>query len=219
MIQHRGSTATIIRTPFVHTLKDFKGEFLYNTADVAIWTTVELGITATAANIATLRPLLSSLRAHFGVASTTTGSKPFGNTFSKSGNKRSRRMDVEDETLVTLDELRAGGQERGKTEVVIAGGYEHELPPLPSPGLGHAWKTREVVQSVEIRTSLSEGSDGSSVKEEDERRINGRAGVGVGNSRTGGTGAVRLNMGMRGRQDTATELSESARATTPYERL
>jgi hypothetical protein len=125
-------------------------------------------------------------------------------------------MDVEDETLVTLDELR-GGQNKGKTEVVIAGGYEHELPPLPSPGLGHAWKTREVVQSVEIRTSLSDGSDGSSVKEEDERRINGRGGVG--NSRSGGTGAVRLNMGLRGRQDTATDLSESARAMTPYERL
>jgi hypothetical protein len=215
---NRGSTATIIRTPFVHTLKDFKGEFLYNTADVAIWTTVELGITATAANIATLRPLLSSFRAHFGIASTTTGSKPFGNTFSKSGNKRSRRMDVEDQTLVTLDELRAGGQDKGTTEVVIAGGYEHELPPLPSPGLGHAWKTREVVQSVEIRTSLSEGSDGSSVKEEDERRINGR-GNGVGASRTGGSGAVRLNMGLRGRQDTITHPSEGARATTPYERL
>jgi len=220
---NRGSTATIIRTPFVHTLKDFKGEFLYNTADVAIWTTVELGITATAANIATLRPLLSSLRAHFGVASTTaTGSKPFGNTYSRSGaNKRSKRLDVEDQTLVTLDELRAGGQDKGTTNVVIAAGgsYEHELPPLPSPGLGHAWKTREVVQSVEIRTSLSEGSDGSSVKEEDERRINAGGSRVEGAVKKTGSSAGRLGLGLRGRQDTMNELPEGAKATTPYERL
>jgi hypothetical protein len=214
---NRGSTATIIRTPFVHTLKDFKGEFLFNTADVAIWTTVELGVTATAANIATLRPLLSSLRSHFGIASTTTGSKPFGNTFSRSGNKRSKRMDVEDQTLVTLDELRAGGQDKGTTEVVIAGGgYEHELPPLPSPSLGGAWKTREVVQSVEIRTSFSGGSDGSSLKEEDERRINGKGGSG--NRGVVGSSATRIGLGLRGRQDTFTE-QQVERATTPYERL
>jgi hypothetical protein len=225
LIHNRGSTATIIRTPFVHTLKDFKGEFLYNTADFAVWSTVELGITATAANVATLRPLLSSLRAQFGVPSTTNISKSFGNTFggntfSKSGNKRSRNRGLEDQTLVTLDELRAGGQDKGTTEVVIAGGYEHELPPLPSPGLGGAWKTREVVQSVEIRTSISEGSDGGSVKEEDERRINGSAGRSEGSGSTRKqSNAARIGLGgLRGRQDTITE-HQSERAMTPYERL
>ena len=134
-------------------------------------------------------------------------------------------MDAEDQTLVTLDELRAGGQDKGTTNVVIAAGASyplggHELPPLPSPGLGHAWKTREVVQSVEIRTSLSdEGSDGSSVKEEDERRINGKGRVeGVG--RRGSV--ARIGMALRGRQGTVTEaerVEESGKAMTPYERL
>ncbi|KAH0437078.1 hypothetical protein KCU90_g3956, partial [Aureobasidium melanogenum] len=130
-----GSTATIVRTPFVHTLADFKGEFLYNNADVAIWTTVELGIGCTAANAATLRPLLSRFRAHFGVPSTQTGSRHLGGTISRGGGKRSKRSDLDDQTLVTLDELRAGGQDGGKTEVVIAGGYARDLPPMPSPGL------------------------------------------------------------------------------------
>ncbi|KAI5200443.1 hypothetical protein AUEXF2481DRAFT_43929 [Aureobasidium subglaciale EXF-2481] len=209
-----GSTATIIRTPFVHTLKDFKGEFLYNTADVAIWTTVELGIGATAANAATLRPLLSRFRSHMrgGLPSSTGGSKAFtpgaGNTFSRGGGGRSKRRDLEFDDVMTLDELRAGGQDTGKTEVTIAGGNTHELPPLPSSGLG-AWKTREIVQSVEIRgerdsDSLSEGEDG---KEEDERRINGRR------------GGLGQGQGGRGRQDTIEEDGVVGRAQVPYERL
>lgn len=121
---------------------------------------------------------------------------------------------MDDQTLVTLDELRAGGQDGGKTEVVIAGGYAHghDLPPMPSPGLTGAWKTREVVQSVEIRTSLSEGSEGESGKEEDERRING--------SRSAVGGASAIRSGLRGRQDTINEDGQEGRkATQPYERL
>ncbi|KAI4740173.1 hypothetical protein E4T50_09394 [Aureobasidium sp. EXF-12298] len=207
-----GSTATIVRTPFVHTLADFKGEFLYNNADVAIWTTVELGIGCTAANAACLRPLLSRFRSHFGVPSTQTGSRHLGGTISRGGGgKRSKRSDLDDQTLVTLDELRAGGQDGGKTEVVIAGGYAHDVPPMPSPGLAGAWKTREVVQSVEIRTSLSEGSEGESGKEEDERRINGSRSAIGGGSRPA----------LRGRQDTISEDGgqEGRKATQPYERL
>lgn len=115
---------------------------------------------------------------------------------------------MDDQTLVTLDELRAGGQDGGKTEVVIAGGYAHDLPPMPSPGLAGAWKTSQVVQSVEIRTSLSEGSEG----EEDERRINGSR------STVAGSGVMRP--GLRGRQDTISEDGQEGRkATQPYERL
>ncbi|THX69727.1 hypothetical protein D6C97_10359 [Aureobasidium pullulans] len=198
-----GSTATIIRTPFVHTLKDFKGEFLYNTSDVAIWTTVELGIGATAANAACLRPLLSRVRSHLrgGLPSSTGGSKPLGNgTFSR---RSKRRMELDPEALVTLDELRAGGAEAGKTEVRIHGGYAQEAPPLPSPGLAGAWKTREIVQSVEIRTDRDSSDDGSS-----------------GHSRDGGgRGGLGMGMGARGRVDTITEDQEAGRATVPYERL
>jgi len=202
-ISIRGSTATIIRTPFVHTLKDFKGEFLYNTSDVAIWTTVELGIGATAANAACLRPLLSRVRSHLrgGLPSSTGGSKPLGNgTFSR---RSKRRMELDPEALVTLDELRAGGAEAGKTEVRIHGGYAQEAPPLPSPGLAGAWKTREIVQSVEIRTDRDSSDDGSSG--------HGRDG--------GGRGGIGMGMGSRGRVDTITEDQEAGRATVPYERL
>ena len=51
-----GSTATIIRIPYISQLTD-TSDFLFATTDVAIWSTVEPGIGITAAAIATLRPL------------------------------------------------------------------------------------------------------------------------------------------------------------------
>jgi hypothetical protein len=50
-----GSTATIIRIPFLKQLA--LNDFLYSTTDVAIWSTVEPGIGITAAAMACLRPL------------------------------------------------------------------------------------------------------------------------------------------------------------------
>lgn len=71
-----GSSATIIRLPYVWTVKEYKGEFLWRTADVAIWTTVEVGIGITAGNLGTLRPLLQRVMTFMGIASSTgPGSK------------------------------------------------------------------------------------------------------------------------------------------------
>ncbi|KAF7532905.1 hypothetical protein G7054_g7549 [Neopestalotiopsis clavispora] len=53
------STATIVRFPYLYSLTDI-GDFLYSTADVAIWSTVETGLGITAACVATLRPLLKT---------------------------------------------------------------------------------------------------------------------------------------------------------------
>lgn len=52
-----GSTATIVRMFYIHTLTNGP-DFLYATTDVAIWSTVEPGIGITASSVATLRPLI-----------------------------------------------------------------------------------------------------------------------------------------------------------------
>merc|ERR1712029_623623 len=52
-----GSTATIVRAFYIHTLVEGP-DFLFETTDVAIWSTVEPGIGITASSIATLRPLV-----------------------------------------------------------------------------------------------------------------------------------------------------------------
>jgi hypothetical protein len=52
-----GSTATIVRMFYIHTLMNGP-DFLYATTDVAIWSTVEPGVGIAASSIATLRPLV-----------------------------------------------------------------------------------------------------------------------------------------------------------------
>ncbi|KAH9887510.1 hypothetical protein F4778DRAFT_786351 [Xylariomycetidae sp. FL2044] len=53
------SSATIVRFPYLWSLTD-EADFLYSTADVAIWSTVETGLGITTAGVATLRPLLKT---------------------------------------------------------------------------------------------------------------------------------------------------------------
>ncbi|CAI6340508.1 unnamed protein product [Periconia digitata] len=65
-----GSTATVIRIPYIEGLKDAEN-FLYTTTDVAIWSISEVGIGLFAASTATLRPLL---RVVLGDSSITGGS-------------------------------------------------------------------------------------------------------------------------------------------------
>lgn len=56
-MDYSGSTATIVRIPSISNLLRTK-DFLYDTVDIAVWSTVEPGIGITAGCIATLRPLL-----------------------------------------------------------------------------------------------------------------------------------------------------------------
>lgn len=63
-----GSTATIVRMFYIHTLTNGP-DFLYATTDVAIWSTVEPGIGITASSIATLRPLVRHCLWRMGFAS------------------------------------------------------------------------------------------------------------------------------------------------------
>jgi hypothetical protein len=66
-----GSTATIVRMPFINGLNDID-DFLYSTIDVAIWSTCETGIGLATSAVATLRPLLRQV---FGEISITGSSK------------------------------------------------------------------------------------------------------------------------------------------------
>lgn len=88
-----GSTATIVRLPYIGSLKEsfegWNGDFLCecsrylfefdlptdraadNTVGVAIWTTVEIGVGITAGCLATLRPLIRMAFSRFGVSSSS----------------------------------------------------------------------------------------------------------------------------------------------------
>lgn len=107
MVVCSASSATIVRFPFLHTLTDID-DFLYSTADVAIWSTVETGIGITAAAAATLRPLL---RSFFGSNGSTPGAGTATRNYFESGNK----VQEGDDTFA-LHERR--GQGLGVTTVI-----------------------------------------------------------------------------------------------------
>ncbi|KAI4853141.1 integral membrane protein [Aureobasidium sp. EXF-8845] len=56
-----GSLSTLVRLPYVKQLGTYKGEFLYTSTYIALWSTVEVGIGISAASLATLRPLVQKV--------------------------------------------------------------------------------------------------------------------------------------------------------------
>lgn len=77
-----GSTATIIRIPFIKQLA--QDDFLYSTTDVAIWSTVEPGIGITAAAMATLRPLFRTFLSRSKLFGSSTRSRSGSNAWPSS---------------------------------------------------------------------------------------------------------------------------------------
>lgn len=87
------SIATVIRIPYIYTMKEM-GDFLYATTEVAIWSTVEVGLGITAASMSTLRPLIRHI------------SKLINNTPGRSSAGDTGRKDV------TEGHVRGSAQER-----------------------------------------------------------------------------------------------------------
>jgi hypothetical protein len=77
-----GSTATIIRIPYIKQLA--QNDFLYSTTDVAIWSTVEPGIGITAAAMATLRPLFRAFLSRSKLFGSSTRSRSGSNAWPSS---------------------------------------------------------------------------------------------------------------------------------------
>lgn len=50
------SYAALVRMPYIENFKS--ADFLYSTVDISLWSTVEVGVSVFAANLATLRPLI-----------------------------------------------------------------------------------------------------------------------------------------------------------------
>lgn len=91
------------------------GDFLYSTMDVAIWSTVEVGIGITASAAATLRPLF---RAYFsGTLGTGSGTNPSASNRQPKFNRRASRYirSKDTETFVLRSDI---GKSGGVTTVI-----------------------------------------------------------------------------------------------------
>ncbi|KAJ4324297.1 hypothetical protein N0V94_001355 [Neodidymelliopsis sp. IMI 364377] len=96
-----GSTATIVRMFYIHTLTNGP-DFLYATTDVAIWSTVEPGIGITASSIATMRPLVRHCLWRLGVASAPRNTHTYypSNSEQKRKDRRGYRRSLSPSDLV-----------------------------------------------------------------------------------------------------------------------
>lgn len=105
--------------PYVWTVKQYKGDFLYRTTDVAIWTTVEVGVGITAGNLATLRPLFQKFLAYTGLQSSSNGAT------SQKMSRRNGPSNIGHIRSQVLDDLRGDGN-KTVTTVVARGGADSD---------------------------------------------------------------------------------------------
>ncbi|CCT66610.1 related to integral membrane protein PTH11 [Fusarium fujikuroi] len=70
------SAAVIARFPYLHLLGD--PDFLWNTTDIAIWSTIEQGLAITASSLATLRPLIKQIAFRLNLTSKPLSLGPSG---------------------------------------------------------------------------------------------------------------------------------------------
>ncbi|KAF1974362.1 hypothetical protein BU23DRAFT_434037, partial [Bimuria novae-zelandiae CBS 107.79] len=69
------SAAVVARVPYMKTFRS--KDFLWETTDIAIWSTVEQGLAITAGSLATIRPLLNLVLARLGISSQRSNLRPY----------------------------------------------------------------------------------------------------------------------------------------------
>jgi hypothetical protein len=103
--KNSASAAVVVRLPFLPKIHD--EDFLYETVDVAIWSTIELCLGITAASAATLQPLAKQVGYKFGLTSKPglAGSSRLTDNF-QMGNSISVRREITHKTEVVYPPVR-----------------------------------------------------------------------------------------------------------------
>ena len=143
---YSASIATVARIPYVYTLAN-KADFLWATADVALWSGAETALGITAACCATLRPLLRQVMPALGFKSSNNASHGGLNTNTRGAQSgrhgRSQRGPYE------------RSSSRGEEDEMKLQGLEHargkEFGTLTS-----AWHPEERDDDVEVGSNNSE---------------------------------------------------------------
>lgn len=144
LMMNRGSTATIIRIPYIKQLA--QDDFLYSTTDVAIWSTVEPGIGITAAAMATLRPLFRTFLSRSKLFGSSTRSRSGSNAWPAS--KKANRGGY----------IRSGGGQKDtelglRNDIVKGAGITTTIKSTSNPGFDE----NGTVQSKKLKRSGSGG--------------------------------------------------------------
>lgn len=145
-------------------------DFLWETTDIAIWSTVEQGLAVTAGSLAAIRPLLNLVLTRLGLSSqpTNPGLTPYGLRSSTHGFASRRRPSAGND----LDMYKLSGEaESGTVKVVnsnlgIPGLDDKELPKSPN------WYTasfQKMKRSSRLVTPSKKETDGDNDSEKSLR--------------------------------------------------
>jgi len=123
------STATIVRIPYIAGMSNI-ADFLWATSDVAIWSTIEIGIGITASATATLRPLF---RIMLGSTQNASGHKSSSQMWgTPAGRPSGYRRGVEDGFV-----LRSDIGKGGLSTTIQGGNRDDDSLEEPSESRGH----------------------------------------------------------------------------------
>ncbi|KAL1611915.1 hypothetical protein SLS60_000137 [Paraconiothyrium brasiliense] len=126
------SAAVVARVPY---MKNFRSrDFLWETTDIAIWSTVEQGLAITAGSLATIRPLFQLILTRLGLTSqrSTMPLTPYGNRSGSHAFHERRPSAAKKLDMYTLSgDAESGTVREGSTDLVIGEGLGKELPKTP----------------------------------------------------------------------------------------
>ncbi|KAG9651417.1 integral membrane protein, partial [Aureobasidium melanogenum] len=153
-----GSISTLVRLPYVRQLGTYKGDFLYTSTYIALWSTVEVGIGVSAASLATLRPLVQKFFPNLLPDSPSAPTNSNLKWSAKHGRRTHRKGDpldsVEDGTrnnhtmITTVTGARpiSGSHDNGSQENIFVGADDRDMMPLKTWDHG-------ISKSVQVTTT------------------------------------------------------------------
>ncbi|KAG9651272.1 integral membrane protein, partial [Aureobasidium melanogenum] len=164
-----GSISTLVRLPYVRQLGTYKGDFLYTSTYIALWSTVEVGIGVSAASLATLRPLVQKFFPNLLPDSPSAPTNSNLKWSAKHGRRSHRKGDpldsVEDGTrknhtmITTVTGARpiSGSHDNGSQENIFVGSNDRDMMPLKTWDHGIS-KSVQVTTTEERHASRSSAS-------------------------------------------------------------
>ncbi|CAD0100031.1 unnamed protein product [Aureobasidium mustum] len=169
-----GSLSTLIRLPYVKQLGTYKGEFLYTSTYIALWSTVEVGIGISAASLATLRPLVQKFFPNLLPDAPSAPQNSNIKWSTKHGRRTHRKGDPLDSaengsrrnhtmiTTVTGARPMSGSHDNGSQENIFAGAEDRDMLPLKTWDHG-------ISKSVQVTTTEERNAARSSVSLESNK--------------------------------------------------
>lgn len=147
----------VARLPYVPKLGS--DDFLYDTLDVAIWSTVEQGLAITAGSLATLRPLIKLVGYKLGLTTSPTGRARTNSNYKlDSGLNRTPQKPVKEERSRRLNSRSAGGGDDLDLDLESFAAYGTSAQATHDKGHSYKGSKNEIVVASQILIDRSDAA-------------------------------------------------------------